>query len=204
MLDGFGDFFGGDVPLNTSLCPRVVVLCPDKKVGPAKNVTATKKKKDRQEKKRSVKQKKKPVDVFHKAKRLHPKEKRSQDPRGKKPEKKQKVATIAFDAKWQRSPENKAGISLKRGLFIRNGRLDRVFSLIRQGYGNKAISRREGISPRAARRYRNVLEKLEGRKFLCPCGQLATHKGWCEPRIENSEKRKAYLNKFDKMSGPRG
>ena len=83
-----------------------------------------------------------------------------------------------------------------RGMRSKGGRLEKATVLMKEGKGNREISRLTGMNKTTAAKLRRVLEGQGGGPFFCACGKPATHQGWCPYRFVKSPKRQAMILKF--------
>ena len=81
-----------------------------------------------------------------------------------------------------------------RGMRSKGGRLEKATALIKEGKSNREICRLTGMSTNTVAKLRKILEAENGGPFLCVCGKLVTHKGWCPYRFAKSPKRQLLLN----------
>lgn len=80
-----------------------------------------------------------------------------------------------------------------RGMRSKGGRLEKATALMKEGKGNREVSRLTGMSKTTAAKLRKVLETENGGPFLCPCGKPATHPGWCSYRFAKSPRRQKFI-----------
>jgi len=96
-----------------------------------------------------------------------------------------------FGPKWEH-----AKVELKRGLYFKAGQLERVGRLLVHGFGNREIARRTGAHTATVARARHVFQVEIGITFFCPCGDPATHRGWCRFRFRRSRPRQAFMRRW--------
>lgn len=82
------------------------------------------------------------------------------------------------------SPKSLFRDLLPRGMYPKDGRVKQAEKLIVQGKGNREIHQITGMHTVTVTKLRKILETKRGKPFLCPCGKLATHQGWCPIRIQ--------------------
>lgn len=70
---------------------------------------------------------------------------------------------------------------------------DNLFSAFREGLSIRQSMRLSGVSNHTACKYYKAFTAQSG-KMLCPCGQVATHKGWCTNRFLRSENRRRFMS----------
>ena len=85
---------------------------------------------------------------------------------------------------------------IRKGMYYKEGRLAKIIKLIIFGKGNREIRRITGAHTTTIAKVRLVLriKKLHIRN--CPCGQPATHRGWCFYRFQKSTKRQEFMERW--------
>ena len=103
-----------------------------------------------------------------------------------------------FGPPWRAEQEDDKDVVLPRGLFDKRGQFKEIADSIIGGMGNREIARNTGASKTTVRKYRAILEKFFNKTFYCPCGQPATHQGWCKFRFMRSQKRQKFMRCWHK------
>lgn len=110
-------------------------------------------------------------------------------------------AKKAFAWHLQTIPEDKPNIflvprrvgRLRTKSFYRHGKVLRAAEMLRNGAGIRATARATGMSTITVAKLRKAIPGvLKG----CPCGQVATHQGWCSVRFRSSESRQQFMRQW--------
>lgn len=83
----------------------------------------------------------------------------------------------------------------------RGGRSIAIARMLLAGCSNRAMEKAKLCTKDTARNIRRKLEKLLNATIRCPCGQPATHQGWCSLRYSKSPARKAFIKEWTKRRG---
>jgi hypothetical protein len=92
--------------------------------------------------------------------------------------------TTAFGPQW--------GL-YKRGMYMRKGQLVLVGQMLLAGHSIRSVSFITGVHRATVRRMKVIIEDILDEPLTCPCGQPATHQGWCRHRLSNSPDRQEFL-----------
>src|SRR5690348_2377134 len=60
-----------------------------------------------------------------------------------------------------------------------------------ESHANREVSRKTGAHKDTVAKVRKLLESFIGVEIPCACGRVATHRGWCPVRYQQSTKRQA-------------
>lgn len=75
----------------------------------------------------------------------------------------------------------------------RRGALLKIVRLLLDGKTNRAVARDAPAGGGTVKRVRAFIEGFVGEPIKCPCGQNATHQGWCCERYKRSEARQKFI-----------
>lgn len=85
-------------------------------------------------------------------------------------------------------------------MYAKAGQLDRLSMALSSGKSLRASAREVGCSKLTAKKlYRELIaeRKRQGLgPFLCECGRVATHRGWCSVRYQGSPERQAVMQRL--------
>lgn len=95
--------------------------------------------------------------------------------------------------------EGAALFGFKRGMYGKNGKLQRMGELIVSGKSIREVSRMVGVSKNTVIKLRKVLEIIAGKEFLCECGRPVRHQGWCAHRFSKSDSRQEFVRGWRKV-----
>lgn len=89
----------------------------------------------------------------------------------------------------------------KRGMYLKNGRLEWAGRLMMAKKGNREIARMTGMSRNTVIKLRKTLEAIAGAPMLCACGRAATHQGWCVPRLSGRSAPRKVRRRYQELFG---
>lgn len=99
--------------------------------------------------------------------------------------------SVEYGPWWKGNP-----LGLFRGMYLRDGLLDRAKECLLTGKGNRNVARLMGMKPQTVARLRKAVEIERGATILCACGRPATHRGWCRVRYAASPARQAFIKRW--------
>ncbi len=68
-----------------------------------------------------------------------------------------------------------------------------IKELLEQGHCDREICRKIAVHSGTVSKIRKELEEINGKPFLCACGEPSNHRGWCKARYKKSGKRQDFI-----------